>query len=152
MTEKELGKLEELQDPFSMQASKALRLMKESPVLKNMGVENITINEAKRSLATQMAYYARGRMDVADVKKMYKAAGLYDLSDAEARTKNTWTLQSKHLEGLAIDLVPVRNGKLWWSAPEAVWQEMGRIGKECGLTWGGDWKGSKDSPHFEYTD
>jgi hypothetical protein len=26
---------------------------------------------------------------------------------------------------------------------------MGRIGKECGLVWGGDWKKIKDMPHFE---
>lgn len=149
MTETELKKIEELKKPFGFLAVSALRSMRESQALKDLGVENVVISEAKRSLSTQMAYYSRGRMDVADVKKMYKAAGLYELSDSEAKTKNTWTLQSKHLEGLAIDFAPVKNGKIWWTAPEAVWQEMGRIGKECGLAWGGDWKDTKDTPHFE---
>jgi len=34
---------------------------------------------------------------------------------------------------------------------EADWFEVARIGKELGFTWGGDWRGFKDYPHFEYT-
>lgn len=30
------------------------------------------------------------------------------------------------------------------------WQELGKIGKELGLAWGGDFKSIKDTPHFEY--
>ena len=95
-----------------------------------------------------MAYYSRGRMNIDDVKAMYKAAGLYNLSDSEAKTCNTWTLKSKHIEGKAIDLCPVINGKNAWNADESIWERMGKIGEENGLTWGGRWE-QKDLPHFE---
>lgn len=130
-------------------AQKAFDMMNSNEELRDMGCNGgVAISETKRSLAIQMAYYSRGRMDVADVKRMYAAAGLYSISDEEARKKNTWTLSSKHLEGKAIDFVPVKDGKLWWNAPLAVWVKMGLIGEECGLMWGGRWP-QQDLPHFE---
>ena len=130
-------------------AADAFQKLNQSQRLKELGVTAVAISETKRDLAVQMAYYSRSRMrDINDVKKMYKAAGLYIPTDQECVTPNTWTLSSKHLEGMAVDFVPVKDGKLWWTAPVTVWEEMGRIGKECGLNWGGDWK-TKDCPHFE---
>ena len=117
--------------------------------LKELGVESIAINETLRDLPTQMAYFARGRMDVKYVKQYYSAAGLYDIGEVEARTVCTNTLRSNHMSGRAADIVPVKNGKLWWNAPDEVWETMGEIGESCGLKWGGRWKELKDSPHFE---
>jgi peptidoglycan L-alanyl-D-glutamate endopeptidase CwlK len=67
------------------------------------------------------------------------------------------TLKSKHLpqppDGLshAIDLCPVRllTEKLW-SPKDPVWEAMGKIGVELGLTWGGNWTKFRDRPHFEW--
>jgi len=75
----------------------------------------------------------------------------------ERNLKNgvSWTKHSKHLDGDAIDIVPYsvydRKGeaKLLWNANDRVWDEVGRIGKSLGLTWGGDWR-VKDLGHFEY--
>jgi len=142
------NKLEDLSPYIRDKAEKAIALMNEDVDLKFMGVEKIAISETKRNLSTQMAYYSRSRMGVEDVKKMYKAAGLYTPSDYECKTANTWTLDSKHIRGLAIDLVPVKDGKFWWSAPTNVWERMGKIGESQGLLWGGRWK-NKDTPHFE---
>lgn len=122
--------------------------MQKSQELKKLGVTGIAIVETKRELTTQMAYYSRGRMDPADVQKMYAAAGLYKISTEEAKQPNTWTLLSKHLTGRAIDFCPVKDGKQWWNAPLEVWQEMGRIGELCGLEWGGRWQ-KHDYPHFQ---
>ena len=135
---------------FSMQkkAKNAWETMKASEKLKELGVEDIIILETKRALAVQMAYYSRSRMAVADVRRMYAAAGLYDPTEAECKTANTWTLDSKHIQGRAIDIAPVKDGKTWWSAPEEVWETMGEIGEACGLKWGGRWK-NKDCPHYE---
>lgn len=138
----------DLQPQFQTKARNAYELMQKDQDLKDMGVEAIAISETKRSLVTQMAYYSRGRMDPEDVKKMYAAAGLYDISTEEAKTPNTWTLKSKHIDGLAIDLVPVKDGKYWWTAPYLVWERMGEIGESVGLSWGGRWK-TADCPHFE---
>lgn len=59
---------------------------------------------------------------------------------------------SWHNFKLAFDVVPVRNGKpIWKTTGEEgkLWAEIGRIGKECGLEWGGDFKSFKDLPHFQ---
>ena len=128
---------------------KAISKMRDNYELKQLGVEDIVVVETKRTLSTQMAYYSRGRMGVNDVKEMYRVAGLYKLTTEEALTKNTWTLESKHIEGKAVDLAPMKNGKIWWSAPSSVWTLIGEIGESVGLKWGGRWKGKEDTPHFE---
>ena len=67
----------------------------------------------------------------------------------------SWTTHSKHLDGLAIDVVPfqqfVLHGiqKVQWDGMDPVWGQMGRIGKAIGLRWGGDWT-QRDLGHFEY--
>ncbi len=140
--------LNDLDNSIYYKAKQAIEIMQNDRQLKDAGVSNVFISETRRALSTQMAYYSRSRMSVSDVKKMYKAAGLYDISESEAKTPNTWTLESKHLNGKAIDIVPEKNGKAWWSAPAEVWERMGKIGEECGMNWGGRWK-TKDCPHFE---
>lgn len=142
------AKLARLTDDTRLKAYNALVDMLADKELKALGVSDIYISETRRDLAVQMAYYSRGRMAINDVKKMYAAAGLYAISDKEAQTPNTWTLASKHLDGKAIDLVPVINGRATWSAPQKVWDIMGKIGKENGLEWGGDWD-TPDLPHFQ---
>lgn len=70
----------------------------------------------------------------------------------------SWTSHSKHLDGLAIDLVPYDvftlapgGDKLQWDAAHPAWQTIGRIGKALGLRWGGEWQ-QKDMGHLEYID
>jgi len=58
--------------------------------------------------------------------------------------------QSAHNYGMAIDVVPVVNGKCDWVCQDLVWQEIGHIGRSCGLEWYGA-PGSKfpEYPHFQ---
>lgn len=145
-----MGKLDGLSPKFGARVSAAIGKMRSDPELARLGVKGIIIVEGKRELTTQMAYYSRGRMKTEDVRAMFAAARLWKLTDTEAQTKVTWTLKSKHLDGLAVDIAPSKDGKaIWWSAPPAVWQRMGAIGKSFGLAWGGDWKDTRDCPHFE---
>lgn len=68
----------------------------------------------------------------------------------------TWTMSSKHLEGRAVDLLPVAG---WDGDFAAVSRAMMKASKELGvkIRWGADWnqngrpyeKGETDSPHFE---
>lgn len=67
----------------------------------------------------------------------------------------SWTLRSKHLPqppnglALAFDAAPreVLHQKGW--APGAnVWYELGEIGEDLGLEWGGTWV-QRDYPHFQ---
>jgi peptidoglycan L-alanyl-D-glutamate endopeptidase CwlK len=69
----------------------------------------------------------------------------------------TWTLNSKHVRGLAIDLCPWEEfrlhgpDKLAWDADSAVWETIGKIGESLGLQWGIIKNGARiDLGHFEY--
>ena len=142
--------IKDLNKAIQPAANKAYKAMNSSAALKKLGVEKVVIVETKRDLAVQMAYYSRSRMkDAKDVKAMYKAAGLYEPSEWECNTANTQTLNSNHIKGIAIDFAPFKAGKIWWDAPDPVWNEMGKIGKKYGFSWGGDWTGFVDKPHFE---
>lgn len=69
----------------------------------------------------------------------------------------SWTKNSKHLTGDAIDLAPYDTwnlhgpDKLQWNADDPAWDVMGVIGERLGLRWGGRWK-QKDMGHFEYVE
>jgi peptidoglycan L-alanyl-D-glutamate endopeptidase CwlK len=55
---------------------------------------------------------------------------------------------SWHNFGLAFDVVPLVNGKAIWDSP--FWTQIGTLGKQVELVWGGDFKSFKDKPHFEF--
>ncbi len=107
------------------------------------------ISEGRRSLLTQCLYALQGRLD--DIPQS-------DLADAcrQARIrppggeKITWTLKSKHLDGIAVDIVPVRDGNVIWEykGNEATFEVIAAIMKKHGFRWGGDWQ-QKDYPHYE---
>ena len=63
----------------------------------------------------------------------------------------TTTMNSKHLCGIAADIVDKRYA---WGGPAAntnfqFWQDLGAAAKSEGLDWGGDWKSFKDVAHVE---
>lgn len=60
--------------------------------------------------------------------------------------------QSAHNFGLAADLAPMRNGKIWWDAPRDVWKEMADIAVGMGLVSGYYFKTIFDAPHVESKD
>jgi hypothetical protein len=66
----------------------------------------------------------------------------------------SWTLNSRHLTGDAIDIVPYQvyhlegPDKLTWDASNPIWSRIGPIGEKLGLIWGGRWK-VRDLGHFE---
>lgn len=56
--------------------------------------------------------------------------------------------KSWHNYGLAFD-VAYKDEKGNWTW-DGDWDETGRVGKSCGLIWGGDWLAEKqDRPHFQ---
>lgn len=137
-----------LQGPFKVKAEKVLKRLEEA--WKPLGRVPVVL-ETRRELAVQMAYYARARCPVEVVKEYFKAAGLWAITDGEAKMRTTGTMQSKHLVGKAIDVAPSVVGKQGvpdWKAPDAVWLAMGEAAKAEGLEWGGSWK-SVDKPHIE---
>jgi len=57
------------------------------------------------------------------------------------------TMQSKHLTGLAFDVDVFGFARdeipLWW------FYQLGALGEQLGLRWGGRWTGFRDYGHFE---
>lgn len=89
-----------------------------------------------RSMATQAALYAQGR--TAPGKKV----------------TNAKPGQSFHNFALALDVVPMRNGKPVWGTSGAdaeLWERVGKCGEAAGLEWAGRWKSFKEMAHFQFT-
>ena len=126
-----------------------------------LDAEKITykVIETLRTEATQQAYYAQGRMPLYTVNSLRKDAGLWVIDEVTNKRIITWTLKSKHLDGKAIDIVPVFDGKIPWNIKNQeiadLYIRIGKIGESVGLEWGGRWKPldkfgvGKDAPHFE---
>lgn len=56
--------------------------------------------------------------------------------------------QSFHNWRVAFDFVPIVNGKAAWSDTD-LFKKCGRIAKDCGLEWAGDWKSFKELAHCQ---
>ena len=65
----------------------------------------------------------------------------------------SWTLNSRHLTGHAVDLVPYVNGSLSWNSTRnynLIAKAMFRASQDCGfhIEWGGFWL-HVDMPHWQ---
>ena len=58
----------------------------------------------------------------------------------------TYVKHSKHNDGLAIDIVIIKNDTVSWVGED--YFRIGEIGQALGLTWGGAWR-MRDYCHFE---
>jgi peptidoglycan L-alanyl-D-glutamate endopeptidase CwlK len=90
---------------------------------KRQGVD-IFITETLRTKERQEYLYAQGRTRPGQIV--------------------TWTLNSRHMTGLAWDIAC--NGKNLYDANTL--KKAGEIAKKLKITWGGDWS-PPDTPHFE---
>ena len=91
----------------------------------------------KRTKERQAELYAQGRT--------------VDLHKA----KVTWTLNSKHIDGVAFDIYAYVDGKASWNRKHltAIANHILKCAEELDIKieWGGKWK-SKDMPHFQIID
>lgn len=115
-----------------------------------------------RSNQEQTALYAQGRQPLYEVNMQRVRAGLTPISEEENQrtVTNAKPGQSKHNldPAEAADLVVVSLAKgvqyVWDSGVDlqgdgiAEYVELGRIGEQLGLVWGGAWK-MKDYGHLE---
>ena len=93
---------------------------------------DLLVTSTYRDNESQDALYAQGRTTSGNVVTRAKAG------------------QSWHNHRCALDVVPLVNGKAIWD-DQAMWKQVGEIGKSCGLEWAGDWVTFKEFPHFQYT-
>lgn len=86
----------------------------------------------RRTFEEQAALYAKGR------------------TTAGRKVTGAKPGQSWHNFSLAFDCVPVsKSGKCLWGRKD-LYRQLGRIGEEIGLKWGGKFLSRRDQPHFEY--
>jgi peptidoglycan L-alanyl-D-glutamate endopeptidase CwlK len=97
-------------------------------VEKRLG-HRLRITDAFRTFTEQDKLYAQGRTTSGKIVTKVKGGGSY------------------HNYGLAFDTYFTENGKVTFK--KAINSEIAKIGKELGLSWGGDWSSFKDMPHFE---
>ena len=118
-----------------------------------LGEHQYIVWEGRRTQAVQEAYFAQGRQPLEEVNTLRKAAGLYLLRSDKDNYTITWTLKSKHLDGLAMDVLPVDGaGKATWDYAHykkffgIILSAGMNAGLECGANWPAD---KTDWPHYE---
>ena len=95
-----------------------------------------------RSNEEQAALYAIGRTKPGRIVTNAKPG----------RSTHNNTLNGKPA-ALAVDVVPLRDGKPVWSASDPVWKKVGEIGEKVGLEWAGRWNKpplGAEFPHFQH--
>jgi peptidoglycan L-alanyl-D-glutamate endopeptidase CwlK len=120
---------------------------------KVLGERQYIVFEGRRSLRVQEAYYAQGRKPLDEVNALRRAAGLYLLRSEKDNYEITWSLKSKHIDGLAMDVVPVDGaGNPTWDLAHYrnTFETIRDCGFAAGLVCGADWPAPKtDWPHYE---
>lgn len=94
---------------------------------------DLLVTSTYRDWDSQKALYAQGRTTPGAV-----------VTNAQAG-------QSFHNYCCALDVVPLRAGKCVWSTSDPIWQQVGAIGKACGLEWAWEWPSFKEMAHFQDT-
>lgn len=110
------------------------------------------IAQGNRTLDEQKRLYGKGRTAAQCVAKGVPAAYA-----RPTEAKVTWTLNSNHIGGRAIDVAPYVDGGIQWddSGKRGLWPKIAAAFKQAAkelnipITWGGDWTTTVDRPHFE---
>lgn len=118
--------INELLPPVKARVEKFEKLCEENGI-------DLLITSTYRDNESQSALYAQGRTAPGKIVTNAKAG------------------QSWHNHRCAIDVVPLVNGKPNWDDKHPVWKTLGKLGKEAGLEWAGEWKSFKELAHFQYT-
>jgi peptidoglycan LD-endopeptidase CwlK len=109
----------------------------------------IKVISGTRTFAQQDAIFMQGReKDLAKINAARKAAGLDPIKASEnvVRTKARSGF-SNHNFGIAFDIGVFSGPKFLPESP--IYKAVAVLGKQLGLTWGGDFKTIVDEPHYE---
>ena len=115
--------LNQLYDPVRLRAEKLIKLCADAGI-------PIIVTQTFRTHKYQDELYARGRTMKGKI-----------VTNAKAGT-------SMHEFRVAFDVCINIKGKCY---DEGLLKKVGKIGESIGLTWGGNFKGFIDMPHFQYT-
>lgn len=110
------------------------------------------ITSVLRSHEYQRFLYSKGRSaaELSEAGFDYKEVARFRKQGSKATGKTvTNTLKSKHIDGVACDVVPLVGGKPCYDVPAATWALVGSAAKAHGLEWGGSWHSFVDRPHVQ---
>lgn len=113
---------------------------------------DFVVTQGNRTVDEQKKLYGKGRTAAECVAK-----GVPAVYARPGEAKVTWTLNSNHIGGRAIDVAPYVNGKIEWdeNGRLGLWPKISRAFKSAAaelaieIEWGGDWTKTVDRPHFE---
>lgn len=123
------------------------------------GVNQDLVKVVKRAIEISEVDF----MVVEGLRTLERQKQLYAQGRTTAGKVVTWTMKSKHIDGLAVDIAPCNpDGSIDWNTHskfDKMSKAMFEAAKELGvkIRWGKDWnmngivgeKGETDSPHFE---
>ena len=92
---------------------------------------DLLVTSTLRTMAEQDALYAIGR------------------TKPGKRVTNAKAGQSAHNFGLALDFVPIVDGKPEWTGKSSQWQMAGKLAPAYGLEWAGTWTRFRELPHVQ---
>lgn len=95
----------------------------------------IGISECLRTVSEQDELYAKGRTKKGSIVTNARGS----------------SYSSMHQWGIAFDFYR-NDGKGIYENSDKFFNKVGKIGRELGLEWGGDWKSIVDIPHFQLPD
>jgi peptidoglycan L-alanyl-D-glutamate endopeptidase CwlK len=113
------------------------------------------MQEKARAFAAEMASAGVPFIFTCTRRTQAEQDELFSRGRTKPGPKVTWTLKSKHIDGLAFDICICKAGIPQWDVKVDVdedgipdYTEAGQIGEAIGLVWGGRWH-SPDFPHFQ---
>ncbi len=108
------------------------------------------VGQGLRTRDEQARLYGKGRTGA-----QMRAMGLPIHYARPNEPKVTWTMNSNHMTGRAADLWAWVNGGISWDTNRGYYDRIAVAMKRAAMElcvpieWGGDWKTTKDYPHFE---
>jgi hypothetical protein len=132
----------------------------ERPLREDISTANVSASQTKGKLQEQVLYGLKPQAEALAtlLLKQAKEKGIELILISGYRSpeqqlelyakKLSGVKLSTHNTGLAFDVAIVENGKLMFDDKKR-YDEVGRIGKNLGLIWGGDSRVTPDSLHFE---
>lgn len=100
---------------------------------------SIIFTAGARTWSEQIDDFAKGRV---------RTATGWEIVNPEAVVTHALPDVDPHVRRGAYDLCPIVNERAAWDRLD-LFDELGRIGEELGLVWGGRWPHLVDRPHFE---
>lgn len=106
-----------------------------------------TLHEKVQPLARELVRQAAAKGVTIKVTSGTRTYAEQDRLFAQGGVTKARGGQSNHNFTIAFDVTIFDDSGPVWESPK--YKTIGNLGKGLGLSWGGDWKGFVDEPHFE---